>query len=288
MILFFDCHRIISDDVLIWGWRMNNQKLKGRKKACKNPKYEYISMIPDKYMREAALECNRYGVWLWRFLPSFELFEFSNIDVRVTKDNVKRIFNILKTLSENQCLNIRFIYREEKYIELFRIYAGTFQREKIFKLVKEAVRKKCDFEELTMPLQEVYKMHRTLTDEDMEHQIVYRDEGVLKSFTMKNLDNSYFSFGLKRVKGIFDTQLLRTEDKHMDINYNYRYRPSEMMTKKLKKINEALDKEFEWQAEEFDKMCAKYRHDPNDEDSDMFVRLAKVRDAYEIGGSHDA
>lgn len=267
---------------------MNNRKIKVRNKIRTNPKYEYISMIPDKYMREAALECNRDGVWLWRFFPSFELFELSNIDLRVTKDNIRRIFNILKVLSENQCLNIRFIYREEKYIELIRIYAGTFQREKIFKLVKESVKKKCNLEELTTPLQEVYKMHRTLTDEDMEHQIVYKDESALKCFTMKNIDNSYFSFGLERVRNIFNMQLLRTEDKHRDINYNYRYRTSKTMTKKLKKINEALDKEFKWQAEEFDKMCAKYRHDPNDEDSDMFVRLAKVRDAYDIDGSHDA
>lgn len=262
---------------------MSSQKANPKKGVLNNPK-RYISMIPDKAMREAANECNNDGVWLWRTLPSFELFELSSMDFRITKDNVRRIFNILRVLSENNCLNIRLIYRERDNVELIRIYANNFQREKVFKLIKSAVKKKCNIEKLREPIQEVYKMHRMLTDEDIEHQAVYKDIGILKMFVMKNVNNSYFYFGLTRVRNIFCQNLPETTDKHRDVNYTCGFDFNSVVLKKLKKINKELEAEFKWQADEFDKMCAKYRHDPNDEDSDMFVRLAKVRDAYTTYG----
>ena len=74
---------------------------------------------------------------------------------------------------------------------------------------------------MSAELQEIYKMHKIMTDEDMEHDLLYSECEILKFFTMRNIDNTYFKFGLDRVKNIFDSLLLKTTNSLENEKYNY-------------------------------------------------------------------
>ena len=241
-----------------------------------------IEITNDKELREAVKECNRNGARVKRFFTTCEPFELACIALRITKENEGRIFNILKELQENECLKIMFSYNENENLEMLHVYGNIRNKAKVFSIVRYAVKRKCNFNKLSLPLQEIYKMHKTLFKEDIEHQIKYNEGFVFQSAVIRNLDNSYFRFGLNRVKNIFSSSLMQTIDRNGNENFNYRFRIERDMFYKLRSINSELEKEFKWQANEFEALCAKYRMDPSDEDSDMFVRLAKVRDEYDL------
>ena len=251
-------------------------------KRRKVKKINYINFIKDKNMREAIIQCNRYGVTVNSYFHSVEFSEKSCVDLKIMKGNEGRIYSILEELKRNKCLDIMLFYDEFRKLDALRIYGSVFNKSKVFTIVRKAVKRKTTISRMSLELQEIYKMHKIMKDEDMEHELLYRNLGCFRFFTMRNVENTYFRFGLDRVKKIFDSLLFRTIDSKRNECYNYKFILESSMLNKLKNINLILEEEFKWQADEFELLCDKYRRTAGNEEVDMFARLAKVRDEYDI------
>ncbi|MBQ9267329.1 MAG: hypothetical protein IJ217_03520 [Clostridia bacterium] len=258
------------------------KEVRGKYFGYKNELDFAIETLPDKELREAIKECNRSGARVKGFFTTLEISELASMALRITKENERRLFNILRELEANHCLRIVLAYDEFDHLDTLRIFGNIRNKAKVFTIVRSAVKKKSDFDTLSPQLQEIYKMHKSLVREDLEHQIKYKEGRLLQSTIICNIDSSYFSYGADRVKKIYSSMLWENNDDMRNGNYTYRFRDKNSMLNKMKQINVELDKEFQWQADELEALSAKYRWDPNDENSDMFVRLAKVRDGIDF------
>lgn len=240
-----------------------------------------IETLPDKRLKETIKTCNRNGVFVKRFYLAVEFRELSSISLIITKSNENRIFNIIKKLENSHLLKSSFIYNESEDIELIRLFANKFNKEDVFDIICKASSKKEKFDNLSVQLKEIYKMHKTMTNESISHQIEYNSGRIFYSATIKNIE-SFFDYGADRVRKIYKKYLWESNDSMNNVNFRYRLRGKVGMYNKMKKINEKLNEEFKWQEKEFEALSAKYRWNLNDYNSDMFSRLAKVRDENEL------
>lgn len=257
---------------------------KGRLDVKQNPKNKIevaIQGLENKNLKDAIQECNKCGVSVIGFSINLKIFSKAYITLRILKGNERRIFNILNELKKQCPLSIHLLSEENKNLEAVKIFVDWWNQDKVFQMIRQAVKKKTNFENLNQTLQEVYQMHKMLAKEDIDHDICYEEGKLFYGFRISQIQ-SYFSYGANRLKDIFEKSLEKSINEFEEEEYHYLWHTRKGMLKKLKDLNQKLKEEFQWQADELEALSAKYRRNPNDEDSDMFVRLAKVRDEYEI------
>ncbi len=260
---------------------MKREKRKKNNFPSKSKVELIAECIEDKSLKNTVKACNEYGVRVAGFFPSFDFFETSYITLKILRGNEKRIFNILQNLEAKRNINVEFLSYGDKNVETVKIFANWWHKKEVFKIIQEAVKKKCDLSKLSDVLKEIYNMHKLLTKEDISHRIHYAKREIIYYFSISNL-HSYFSFGLNRVKDIFKNTLGERIDKNGDWQYEYSFHFGKSMLMKLKTLNQKLENEFKWQSNELEALSARYRKNPNEEDTDMFKRLAKIRDEHEV------
>lgn len=235
-----------------------------------------IETLPDEKLKSTIKECNKYGVYVKGFYTTFNISELAAIKLKITKDNEKRIFNILKHLECNRCLRVTFSYKEDQDLKLITIYANIMNKSKVFDIVRNSVKSKCSFDDLTAETREIYEMHQLLSKEDISHDIGTKNIAMVNTVEVKNIV-SYFSYGSDRIKDVYNSLMngwscFKNEDSFVVSGIN-----KNQLVDTLHTINDKLYKEFKWQEDELESFSQKYRWNPNDNDSNMFVRLSKVR-----------
>ena len=231
-----------------------------------------LETLPDKELKETVKECNKFGAPVKGFYTAMSIYEHAGITLQIKKDNELKIINVLRKLDEEGCLKVALLYDETQNIELVKIFANNINKAKIFKIIREAIRKKSNENQLNNPINEIYKMHKLLKNEDINHQIKYNSGKLFDSFKIQNI-NSYFEFGANRIKKVFNTYLWESFDNMNNKEYRCFLKSKMSMCNIIGKINNELNEEFKWQEKELETLFNKYRRDAYSEKSDIFLEF---------------
>ena len=221
-----------------------------------------IDIIPNKELKEVAKMCNKKGVIVKGLFPSYELTELEYLTLKITKDNERRIFSIIKELSENTSINILFLFDDSNYDECVRIYGNSFNKVKVFNIVKNACKKKCNESSLPNNLKEIYRLHKLLLSEGVKHEIRYKQGIVVKSIIINNID-SYFDYEANIIKSILKKLIWEKFNDITNSSFVYQSFMNRHFIKKIELLNTQIEEEFKQQEIQFKAYCNKYRRCSN-------------------------
>ena len=97
--------------------------------------------IPNIELKDAIKECNRNGVIVKNFCPSYSINEIDTLTLRITKSNECRVINILKALENNKLLSIVLESDEQNNIVTVKILSNIFNKKEVFNVVKKSCKK---------------------------------------------------------------------------------------------------------------------------------------------------
>lgn len=234
-----------------------------------------IDIIPNKELKEAAKECNQNGVTVKSFYPSFSINETEYIVLIINKNNELKILNIIKSLYSAGCFNAFLLYNDKEHVESIKITANYFNKIKVFEIIKQSCKNKCNIDDLPEQAKEIYIMHKQLTNEEINHVIHYSAGNFLQSFSINNVD-SFLGFESNQIKKIYSSHLWETIDNDGNSSFIYKYREKNRFLQKMRTINLSIEDEIKREEQELKNIYEKYRC--NIGEGDMLNRLSKIRD----------
>lgn len=197
----------------------------------------------NEHLQNAITTCIKNGIETFASCKGHGMTSTPYLSVKITKENLGQIINIINNLSNKNLISISLSFDEMRQGSILSVYPNMINRNNIFDLIASSAEKSLEFEDANEVSQEMIKLHGTLRrygeKRDRMTTIIDLYNGVLTR-------NFRVMHGMGSYDYLLDRELLDSDFKRIRKSKTFSLKESKINKEsKLKEFNYTLTSTFQ-------------------------------------------